>query len=134
MKKILFITLLFLSISCKKEDKIFILKTIQLNHYKMHADTSKQNLFFKILNPRGSILLAETGSYPSAYTLPAQFGVHPHVSLPLYAQNYSIQLWSDRSGLLGECEVDMQAYKIIFPIEMEVESENLEISIAGSWE
>ncbi|WP_400261937.1 hypothetical protein ACFX5U_20515 [Sphingobacterium sp. SG20118] len=134
MKNILFITLLFLSISCKKEDKIFILKTIQLNHYKMHADTSNQNLFFRVFDPRGSILLAETGSYPSAYTLPAQFGVHPHVSLPLYAQNYSVQLWSDRSGLLGECEVDMHAYKIIFPIEMEVEGENLEISIAGSWE
>ena len=133
IKLLFIITLLLSCLACKKEDKVFTLKTIQLNHYSPR-DIPKQFLYLKVLESHDTTVLAETDTYPSAYTLPAQFGIHPQLSLPLYAQNYTIQLWGDVTGFLGECEVDMHHYKIILPIEMEAENEELSVSIKGSWE
>ena len=132
--KLLFIlTLLFTCMACDKEHKDFTVKTIQLNHYKPHG-LPKQLLYLKVLENDGTTVLAETDQYPSEYTLPARFIVHPQLSLPLYAQNFTIQLWGDVTGFLGECEVDMHNYKIVFPIELEVDSEELGVSLSGSWQ
>jgi len=132
-KIIFIITLLFSFVACKKEDKVFTLKTIQLNHYTPKG-IPKQLMYLKVLENDHITVIAETDKYPSEYSLPVQFGVHPQLFLPLYAKNYYIQLWGNVTGFLGECEVDMLHYKIIFPIDMEVDSEELGISIKGGWE
>lgn len=132
-KIVLIISLLFSFSACKKEDKVFTFKTIQLNHYSP-KEIPKQLLSLKVLEDDHMTVIAETEKYPSEYTLPAQFAVQPQLSLPLYAQKYSIQLWGDVTGFLGECEVDMHHYKIVFPIDMEVDSESLGVSIKGSWQ
>lgn len=70
----------------------------------------------------------------SRSALPATFGIHPHIPMTLYNRTFRFQLWGDVSGFVGGCEVDMRSYKIIFPIDMEVKSDSVGISIVGSWE
>lgn len=132
-KLIYLLACLLIFVGCKKTDKIFTLKTIQLNHYSAHQ-TNEELLWLKVLDTDLVTVLAETDRYPSKYTLPARFAIHPSLPLPLYAQHYTIQLWGDSTGLLGECIVDMDDYKIVFPIDMEVDSETLGVSIQGSWQ
>lgn len=54
--------------------------------------------------------------------------------MTLYHKSYRVQLYGDVSGLIGACSVNMDEYKIIFPIDMEVKNDSLSISMTGSWE
>ncbi|WP_298717170.1 hypothetical protein [Chitinophaga sp.] len=133
MKKILFVLLLPLLVSCGKENRTFSLKSIRLNGYKRTAAPS-QRLYLLVFDETGQDPIAHTGFYPADLTLPATFSIHPRIPMTLYNTTYRVQLWGDSTGFISGCSVDMDKYKIIFPIDMEVESDSLQVSMAGSWE
>lgn len=130
MKKVLFLVVLIAG--CTKENKTFNLKTIRLNDYR-HANLPAQKLYLEVFEDNIPVALARTGVYPSDLTLPATFIVHPKVPLTLYNKTYRFQLWGDSTGFISSCQTNMDEYKIIFPIEMEMKNDSLNISIAGSW-
>jgi len=119
--------------ACGKENRTFSLKTIRLNDYR-HINPSDQKLYMKVFGENGQGPIAETGFYPAGQTLPATFGIHPSIPMTLYHKSYRVQLYGDVSGLIGACSVNMDEYKIIFPIDMEVKNDSLSISMTGSWE
>lgn len=135
MKKLVLVCLCsLLFMSCKKENHEFTLKSIKLNSYdKSHYPS--QNLSLKVVRAETpDIIIANTESYPSALTLPATFSVKPRPVLRLYKENIVIQLWGESSGLIASSKVNMKEYKIIYPIDMETENEEVSFSIMGSWE
>lgn len=131
MSKKLFIILALAIAGCAKDSKTFNLKTIKLNDY-MQTNTPKQKLYLKVLG-EGLTLLAHTEGYPSDLTLPATFKVIPTTPMTLYSKPYSVQLWGDSTGYISSCRINMEEYKIIFPIDMEVKSDSLNVSIMGNW-
>ena len=132
MKNIFFAFLVLVFASCKKESVNFTLKTIKLNHYSA-ADLPVQKLYLKVFEADKNDEIIHTDKYSSDLTLPAVFNAQPVVQLIPYAKSYRIELWGDDSGLIGSCKTNMDEYKIIFPLDMEVKSNNLSVSIAGTW-
>ncbi len=119
---------------CKKDRYIFTMKSVRLVHYHKKHDLA-ENLFIKVVNTDDETVLATTGNYPSDLTLPATFGVHPSLKLHLYKKdNIALQLWGEASGMIAVATIRMKEYKIIFPIDMEVEGESATFSVMGSWE
>ena len=131
MQKLL-ICLVLLCAGCQKENIDFTLKSVRLNDYR-DTDLPVQQLYLKICEDDTAVVLAHTNKYPSNLTLPATFSVHPAIPMPLYRKHYRFQLWGDVSGYIGGCRVEMDEYKIVFPIDMEVKNDSLSISISGSW-
>ncbi|MBL7711760.1 MAG: hypothetical protein JNL13_04825 [Chitinophagaceae bacterium] len=131
IRTILYLLPVLLSGSCTRQHKIFTLKTIRLNDYRQ-AKRPAQKLHLEVVE--GNTLLAHTAPYPSELTLPVSFKAEPAARLSLYSKTYSIQLHGDSSGLIGSCNVTMEEYKIIFPIDMEVRNDSLSVSILGSWQ
>ncbi len=130
----LFLTLSVCSllvVGCNKDRKTFTLKTVKLNSYS-ESKHSSQNLFVKVVD-KNDIVLNTTGKYPGSFTLPATFAIDPSLNLKLYKDQYTVQLWGDSTGLIGSSEINMDEYKIIFPIDMETESEEVSFNLAGSW-
>lgn len=95
---------------------------------------SAQKLYFKVFKSDSESPLTQTGFYPSDYTMPAAFKVFPSAEMQLYGKAYNVQLWSKTAGYLGRCDIDMDEYKIVFPIDMEIKNDSLNISIQGSWQ
>jgi len=131
MRKILAILLAISLIGCNKDNKTFTLKTIRLNDYRKVNDWPER-LYLKVLNDQ-AIPLAQTEGYPNNLILPATFNVLPVVSMTLYNRSYIVQLWGDSTGYISSCQINMDDYKIIFPIDMEITNDSLRISIEGSW-
>lgn len=120
-----------LLLSCNKDKKTFTLKTVKLNSYTQ-SKHSAQNLFVKVVDENGTVLNI-TDNYPGSFTLPATFAIDPTLKLKLYKNQYAVQLWGDSIGLIGSSEINMDEYKIIFPIDMETKSEDVSFNVAGSW-
>ena len=133
MKNIYLICLVFLIASCTKDDKTFRLKSIKLNDYRQN-NLPVQKLHLEVFGAEGATAIAHTDNYPSDLTLPATFAIHPTLPMTLYNKGYQIQLWGDLSGHIASCNVNMDTYKIIFPIDMEVKNDSLSVSIMGSWD
>lgn len=131
MKKILPILLAVLLSGCTKDNKTFTLKTIRLNDYK-RTNLQTEKLYIKIYDDH-AVLLTQTEGYPNDLTLPATIKVISRIPMTLYNRSYSMQLWGDSTGYISSCKVNMDEYKIIFPIDMEVMSDSLNISMMGSW-
>ena len=131
-RKIIYLFLLILSTGCTKENKIFTLKTIRLNDYRQKY-LPVQKLYLEILEDNAATRLAHTGVYPSDLTLPASFKVEPTIPMMLYDKTYYVQLAGDSTGYIGRCQVNMDEYKIVFPIDMEVGNDSLNISLIGNW-
>lgn len=132
MKNTLILFLAVLLTGCTKDNKTFSLKTIKLNDY-WQGNLPVQKLHLEVFDDNTSVPLSQTDPYPSELTLPATFMVHPSVPMTLYNKTYRIQLWGDVTGYISSCQINMDEYKIIFPIDMEVKSDSLTVSIAGSW-
>lgn len=132
IKKWWIIGLVIFFTGCKKDDIAFTLKSVKLNEYRK-TNLPDQKLYLKVCEEDTAVVLAQTEVYPSGLTLPATFAVRPAIPLNLYKRGYRFQLWGDISGYLAGCRVDMDEYKIIFPIDMEVRNDSLSISISGSW-
>lgn len=129
----LILFLVVLLVSCSKENKVFSLKTVSLNGYKQ-TTTKIQKLYLKVFGDNVAVALGQTTLYPSDLPLPITFNVYPTVPMSLYRKTYTIQLWGDSSGFIHSCQINMDNYKIIFPIDMVVKSDSLNVSIMGSWE
>ncbi len=133
MKKIFALFLVLFYVSCAKDDKKFSLKTITLNDYgSKNAPT--QQLYFEVFEDNTSTAIAHTDLYPSNLTLPATFIIHPSLPMKLYKNAYHFELRGDVTGYISSCEVNMDDYKIIFPIDLEIKNDSMNISIKGSWE
>lgn len=134
MKKIFLLCVFAASFfSCDKKDKEFELKSIKLISYD-NTNLPIQNLQFQIVQAEDdTTILTSTEIYPNNLPLPIVLGTKTSLSSQLYKNSYIIQLWGDSTGLIGSARVKMSNYKIIFPIEMEVESERMTISLSGSW-
>ncbi len=134
MKKIFFSLFILFMMSCTNDNNTFTLKTIKLNDFEGRTTLPAQKLYFKVFKNGSEVPLTETGFYPSDYTMPATFKVFPSIGMQLYGKAYNVQLWSETEGCLGRCDIDMDEYKIIFPIDIEVENDSLNIAIQGNWE
>lgn len=117
---------------CAKERKTFTLKTIRLNDYR-HTTVPAQQLRLEVADGNSTKPLAYTELYPGDLPLPATFNIYPTLPMTLYSKTYEVRLWGTATGYIGSCRIDMDAYKIIFPIDMEVKNDSLSISIMGSW-
>ncbi len=132
MKRALAVLLLAVSlISCTKDNKIFNLKTIRLNECRQ-INKQTERLYLKIFDAH-AVFLTQTESYPNDLPLPVTLKVKPNIPMALYKGSYFIQLWGDTTGYISSCRINMDEYKIIFPIDMEVKSDSLIISLQGSW-
>ncbi|GAL85152.1 hypothetical protein MYP_2381 [Sporocytophaga myxococcoides] len=111
------------------------MKTIKLNSYR-RANFPSQFLTVKVVNTGfGNHILGTTGKYPSDFTLPAIFALDKELELHLYKEDHiSIQLWGDSTGFIASSTIDMEEYKIIYPIDMETKSDSVSFSVMGSWE
>jgi len=121
-------------VGCTNDNNTFTLKTIKLNDFKGRTTKPAQKLYFKVFKSDSEAPLTQTGFYPSDYTMPATFKVFPSAEMQLYGKAYNVQLWSETAGYLGRCDIDMEEYKIVFPIDMEIKNDSLNISIQGTWE
>jgi hypothetical protein len=121
-------------ISCKKDRYIFTMKCIKLNNFESSKYPS-QNLSIKVVYTQNSdMVLGKTGSYPSNFTLPVTFAIHPPPKIHLYKEHISVQLWGDSTGLIASSNIDMKEYKIIYPIDMETQNDSVSFSVLGTWE
>lgn len=130
MRYMYFLLLAILFAGCAKENKTFSLKTLRLNDYR-EKNLPVQKLHLEVFD--GNTQLVHTDDYPSELTLPATFGIHSAIPMTLYNKTYLIKLWGDSSGCIGTCRIDVDAYQIIFPIDMEVKNDSLSVSVMGSW-
>ncbi|MGN6180879.1 MAG: hypothetical protein ACTHNW_16980 [Mucilaginibacter sp.] len=118
---------------CAKNNKNFTLTSIQLNGYK-HVNIPAQHLYLKVFNDQLAVPLTRTQLYPNDLPLPAIFNVSPTISMTLYKKSYHIQLWGDSTGYISSCRINMNSYKIIFPLSMTAKSDSLSVTINGSWQ
>lgn len=125
-------TILLIFSGCQKKNAVFTMKAVKLNFYeKEHFP--EQDIFIKVVN-NDSTLLACTEKYNSLYTLPVTFGISPGLKVQLYKEKpVSIQLWGDSSGCMASYPVHIEEYTILFPLEMEIGDEQINLSVIGTW-
>ena len=135
MKHIILVFLLIIGISaCSKEDENFKLKTVTLTAYK-GAALSQQRIYIKIVDAADTArVVGKSASYPSDLSLPATLGLESAVKQPFYKNTCYVQLWGDTDGMISSVKVNMDKYKIIFPLAMEVGNEVFEVTLSGSWD
>jgi hypothetical protein len=133
IKSTFILCLVILFGGCTKDNKTFTLKTIKLSDY-LQTNLPSQKLHLEVFDDKTSSALAHTNPYPNELPLPTMFMVYPSIPMTLYNKAYRIELWGDVTGYISSCKVNMAEYKIIFPIDMEVKSDSLTVSIVGSWE
>ncbi|KGO09909.1 hypothetical protein BEI02_05660 [Elizabethkingia sp. HvH-WGS333] len=121
-------------VSCNNDDNTFHLKTVKLLEYSKKQSLPEQKLYIKAFSEDLPVSIAQTEEYPSVLPLPATLKMYPSPSMNLYGKNYHLELWGETSGYIGRCDIDMDDYKIVFPIDMEIETDSLSISMQGSWE
>ena len=124
---------LFFLFSCQNDDRTFQLDTVKLEQFEKEKSLPEQKLFIKVFKEESKISIAETELYPSDLPLPATLKMYPSPEMNLYVTSYHLELWGNITGYIDRCSVHMDDYKIIFPIDMEVKGEHLEISMQGSW-
>lgn len=133
MRNILILCLPILLGGCTKKNRTFNLKTIKLLEYR-HASLPDQKLYLEVYGPQSTGAIARTELYPGDFPLPAVFRPGGVPAMSLYKDVYTIRLLGTSSGYIGACRIDMKKYKIIFPIEMELEAEGVRMTIGGTWQ
>ena len=133
LKHILIILLILNGLfSCNNDDNTFHLKTVKLLEYSKNLP--EQKLYIKAFSDDLPESIAQTEEYPSTLPLPATLKMYPSPSMNLYGKNYHLELWGGISGYIRRCDIDMDDYKIVFPIDMEIENDSLSISMQGTWD
>jgi hypothetical protein len=131
---ILILISLWLLCSCNKESQDFRVKAVTINSYRP-TQYPHETLRVRFLDDEHTgHVLGVTDGYPASLPLPAKLNVNPAFKLKLYKQPCVIELWGDSTGLIGSAKMNMSNYKIVFPLEMEVESENFRLSVSGKWD
>ncbi|HEU4551283.1 MAG TPA: hypothetical protein VFS25_00550 [Chitinophaga sp.] len=135
VKHILFTAgLVALFTGCNKDDQAFRLKTVTLNAHR-EGKYPGELLSIRIVDAADTAhVLGTTKGYPANLPLPVTLSVSPNFKWELYKQSFYVQLLGDSTGLIGSCKVNMDNYKIIFPLEMEVESEAVNVTLSGKWD
>lgn len=135
MKHIILAFLLVVGISaCSKKDENFKLKTVTLTAYKGKT-LSQQHIYIRIVDAGDTTrVVAKSSSYPSDLPLPATLGLESAVKQPFYKNTCYVQLWGETDGLISAVKVNMDKYKIIFPLAMEVGNEVFDATLSGSWD
>ncbi|MBS1652094.1 MAG: hypothetical protein JSU07_08810 [Bacteroidetes bacterium] len=121
--------------ACKKNKDInFTLNTLTLKADNL-INLPKQNLYLKLLLVTGNAktALTTTGIYPSVYTLPAVFAIDKPVVMNFYKNNYAVALYGDSTGFIGSNAININNYKILYPLEMDTENNGLGIVLGGTW-
>ncbi|MES2064683.1 MAG: hypothetical protein V4456_22385 [Bacteroidota bacterium] len=135
MKYITLLAIIILGITaCQKDDQNFKLKTVTINAYT-RKDLPLQHIYVKIVDAIDSQrVIGISASYPSNLPLPVTLGVTSSLKQALYKHACLVQLWGDTAGLLSSKRMDMDNYKIVFPLEMDVENEEMNITLSGKWD
>lgn len=119
--------------NCDNEHKEFQLNSIKLKSYKK-SDNIGEKLYFRVVDGGESDkILATTDRFSANSTMPILLGLDAKVRYKLYSEPFLIQLVSDSTNVIGSTFVNMDEYKIVFPIDMEIENEEMDITISGSW-
>lgn len=119
---------------CKKKEKIeFSLSSLTLKADKLDS-LPDQGLYLKVLKLDDmQEELAITGKYPSGYTLPVKYGLAEPVKMNFYKHRYSVALYGDSTGFIGSNTINIDDYKILYPLDMETRNNGLEIIWSGTW-
>lgn len=135
LKQIIIILFMTASVmSCSNEDNTFHLNTVKLIEYSQRESISEQRIFIKAFSNDSPEPLAQTEKFSNALPMPITLKMHPKAEMNLYGKDYHLELWGEVSGFIGRCDIDMDNYKIVFPIDMEIEGEELTASIQGGWD
>lgn len=134
MKHLLFALILVILISgCSKKNEEFKIATVTLNGHQT-GKYPQELLSVRFLDGTDSQrVLGVTSGYPANLPLPATLAVDPGFKIQLYKQPCYVQVWGDSSGLIGSVKVNMDLYKIIFPLEMEVKDAGMDVTLSGQW-
>jgi hypothetical protein len=123
-----------LLVSCNKTKQDFKINTVTLIAHRP-VQHPQELLYLRFLDGADSSqVIGVTSGYPANLPLPATLLVTPAFRLQLYRNPCYVQLWGDSTGLIGSCRVNMDNYKIIFPLEMDVENAEMKVSLAGKWD
>jgi hypothetical protein len=135
MKYITLLAIMVLSITaCQKDDQNFKLKTVTINTYSK-KDLPLQRVYVRIIDAADTQrVIGTSASYPSNLPLPVTLAVASSLKQALYKNTCLVQLWGDSTGLLGSQKMTMDNYKIIFPLEMDVDNEDMDITLSGNWD
>jgi len=128
------IALVMVLTSCNKKGQDFKLRSVTLLAHRP-LQYQQELLRVKFLDGADSQkVIGITSGYPANLPLPATMMVDPSFKLKLYRQPCYVQLWGDSTGLIGTCKVNMDDYKIIFPLEMEVANSDMKVTLTGKWD
>jgi hypothetical protein len=128
------IALVMVLTSCNKKGQDFKIKSVTLLAHRP-LQYQQELLRVKFLDGADSQkVIGVTSGYPVNLPLPATMLVDPSFKLKLYHQPCYVQLWGDSTGLIGTCKVNMDDYKIIFPLEMEVVNSDMKVTLTGKWD
>lgn len=131
---VLVILTVLVMVRCSMDRYIFTLNAVTLD-YPEDDGYPDQNLRIRICNADNpEEVLATTKPYPSTMTLPATFAIEPSLDFHLYKKPIAVQLWGDSTGVITTSVVNMNDYKIVFPLEMEMKSAKARFTLHGSWE
>lgn len=127
--------LLLSLMACKKKEKIeFTLNNLTLKSIKQD-NLPSQKLYIKVLmlDNITEEVLATTNKYPGEYTLPVKYGLENPVKMNFYKHTYAVALYGDSSGYIEKNTVNINDYKILYPLDMETKNNGLEIVLSGTW-
>ncbi|WPU96237.1 hypothetical protein SNE25_11980 [Mucilaginibacter sabulilitoris] len=120
--------------ACRKDDQNFKLKTITINAYTK-KDLPLQRIYVRIVDAADTQrIIGISAAYPSNLPLPVTLGVTSAMKQALYKNTCRVLLYGDSTGLLSSQKMNMDNYKIIFPLEMDVKNEDMDITLSGSWD
>lgn len=135
MKHITLLAIIGISLAaCQKDNKYFKLRTLTINSYSK-KNLPQQRIYVRVVNSADAQqVIGVSASYPSDLPLPVTLGVTSSLKQTLYKRPCVIELWGDITGLLSSEEINIAQYKIIFPLEMDVENEVMDVTLKGSWD
>lgn len=135
MKQLILVFIIAIASSaCSKQNQHFKAKSVTLNGHEI-LNYPHELLRLRFLDGLDSTkVLGSTTGYPADLPLPAVLAINPGFTIQLYKDPCYVQLWGDSSGLIGTAKVNMNHYKIIFPLEMEIKSAGFDVTLAGVWD
>jgi hypothetical protein len=135
MKYITLLAIIIVSITaCQKDNQNFKLKTVTINAYT-NKNSELQHIYVKVVDAADNQrVIGKSASYPSTLPLPVTLGITSSLKQALYKQTCIVQLWADSTGLISSQKMNMDSYKIIFPLEMDVKNKDMDVTLSGNWD
>lgn len=124
-----------LLVACKKKEEIeFTLNSLTLKSGKLN-DLPVQKIYLKVLklDDSNQEVVITTNKYSSEYTLPVKYSIDEPVKMNFYKHTYAVALYGDSSGYIEKNIVNINDYKILYPLDMETENNGFAIILSGTW-